>query len=161
DSNIATVEISVSSVCHAPMLTVPNAQTNSLTLPQDCSQPPVAQPLTFNVTATDPDTGDIITLAAQNLPSGATFTQTNNTANAASGTFTFTPSPFNEAGKFTVTFTASDNCTPTPQTVMKTVEITLTIPSSPTRWVPTNIPKAGSITTLLRNGSNLYAAMAG
>ncbi len=160
DSNTATVEILVSSVCSAPVLTVPGAQTISLTLPQDCNQPPVAQPLTFTVTANDADTGDIITLAAQNLPSGATFTQTNNTAGAASGTFTFTPSPFNEAGQFTVTFTASDNCT-TPQTVMKTVNITLTIPNSPTRWVPTNIPKAGAVTTLLRNGNNLYAAIAG
>jgi uncharacterized protein (TIGR03437 family) len=160
DSNVATVEIVVTSTCSAPVLTVPGAQTIALTLPQDCNQPPVAQPLTFNVTATDPDSGDIITLAAQNLPAGATFNQTNNTATAASGTFTFTPSPFNEAGTFTVTFTATDNCS-SPQTATRTVDITLTIPNNPTRWVPTNIPKSGTITTLLRNGNNLFAAMAG
>ena len=160
DSAPATVEILVTSVCSPPALTVPGAQTINLTIPQDCATQPTAQPLTFNVTAVDPDTGDVIALTAQNLPPGATFTQTNTTAAAASGTFTWTPNIYAEARTFTVTFLAADNCSPA-QSVSRTVNITLNIPSSPARWQTTNIPKQGTITTLLQNGNNLYASIAG
>lgn len=160
DSATATVEILVTSVCSPPVLTVPGAQTINLTIPQDCATQPTAQPLTFNVTATDPDSGDVIALTAQNLPPGASFTQTNTTSAAAAGTFTWTPTVFAEARTFTVTFLAADNCSPA-QSVSKTVNITLNIPSAPARWQATNIPKQGTITTLLQNGNNLYAGMAG
>lgn len=160
DSPAATIEIAVSAVCSAPVLTVPAAQTLTLNIPQDCNQQPVATPLSFNVTATDADTGDLITLTAQNLPPGATFQQSNNTASAASGTFNWTPNVFAEARTFTVTFSAADNCSVS-QTATKTVNITLNIPSSPARWQATNISKAGTITTLLNHGTNLYAGMAG
>ncbi|MBI1766667.1 MAG: tandem-95 repeat protein, partial [Acidobacteria bacterium] len=106
DSPAATVEIGVTSVCQAPVLTVPANQTINLTIPQDCATNPVAQPVTFNVTATDPNANSVITLTAQGLPSGATFTQTNTSGAAAAGTFNWTPSVFNEARTFTVTFTA-------------------------------------------------------
>jgi uncharacterized protein (TIGR03437 family) len=160
DSAPGTIEIAVTAVCSAPVLTVPAAQTITLNIPQDCNQQPVAQPLTFNVTATDPDTTDTLTLTAQNLPPGASFQQTNNTATAAAGTFTWTPNVFAEARTFTVTFSASDNCA-VAQTASKTVNITLNIPSQPARWQATNISKVGTITTVLNHGSNLYAGMAG
>jgi uncharacterized protein (TIGR03437 family) len=160
DSAPGTIEIAVTAVCSAPVLTVPAAQTIALNIPQDCNQQPVATPLTFNVTATDADSADLVTLTAQNLPPGATFIQSNNTAAAASGTFSWTPNVFADARTFTVTFSAADNCT-VGQTATKTVNITLNIPSAPARWQATNISKAGTLITLLNNGNNLYAGMAG
>ncbi len=60
---------------------------------------------TFIVSATDPDVNDVVTLSATNLPSGATFdTQT--------GVFAWTPG-FDDAGTYSVTFTATDNGIPT------------------------------------------------
>jgi hypothetical protein len=159
DSPAATVEIGVTAVCQPPVLTVPANQTINLTIPQDCATNPVAQPVTFNVTATDPNSGSIITLTAQGLPPGATFNQTNTSGTAASGTFTWTPTVFNEASTFTVTFTATNNCQAL--TMTKTVNLSLTIPSSPARWQLTNLPKQGTIITLLNNGTNLFAGQAG
>ncbi|NOT60682.1 MAG: tandem-95 repeat protein, partial [Acidobacteria bacterium] len=155
DSNIATVEIAIAAVCDPPVLTVPGPQSATLTFSADCATQTTAPPLTFDVSATDPDTGDLITLTAQNLPPGATFTQTNNT-----GTFSWTPSVFTEAGSFTVTFRATDNCS-TVQTASSPVVINFTIPASPLRWVTTGIAKVGTNVTLLREGSNLYAGMIG
>ena len=45
--------------------------------------------LTFTASATDADSGDVVTLFTSTLPANATFTQTS--GNPASGTFTFTP----------------------------------------------------------------------
>ncbi|BBO87548.1 hypothetical protein DSCOOX_07280 [Desulfosarcina ovata subsp. ovata] len=58
------------------------------------------QPLSFLVTAIDPDEGDTITLDGQNLPIGAEF-------DASTGSFFWTPN-FDQAGTYTVTFTAED-----------------------------------------------------
>ena len=159
DSPAATVEIGVTAVCQPPTLTVPANQTINLTIPQDCATNPVAQPVTFNVTASDPNAGSVITLTAQGLPPGATFNQTNTSGTAAAGTFTWTPTVFNEARTFTITFTATNNCQTL--TMTKTVNLSLTIPSSPARWQTTNIPKQGTIITLLNNGANLFAGQAG
>lgn len=160
DSTAATVEVQVTDVCSPPTLTVPADQTINLTIPQDCATNPVAQPVTFNVTATDPDAGTVISLTAQGLPPGATFNQTNTSGTAAAGTFTWTPSVFAEARTFNVVFTATDNCSPA-LAISKTVNISLTIPNSPARWQPTNLPKQGTIITLLNNGTNLFAGQAG
>ena len=62
--------------------------------------------LNFNVQATDPD-GNAITLAASNLPSGAIFSDNGN----GNGTFNWTPE-FDQAGNFTVMFTATDDGAP-------------------------------------------------
>lgn len=69
------------------------------------------QMVTFTVTTTDPN-GDLVTLAASGVPSGATF-------NTGSGTFTWTPGS-SQSGTYTVTFTANDNhgCTQTATTVI-------------------------------------------
>jgi uncharacterized protein (UPF0179 family) len=58
--------------------------------------------LNFGVSASDPDATPL-TLAAQNSPSGATFTDNGN----GTGTFNFTPT-FSQSGVFNVTFIVSD-----------------------------------------------------
>ncbi len=63
------------------------------------------QTLTFTVSATDSDQGDIITLSANNLPSGASF-------DSQTGTFSWTPT-YEQAGTYpSVTFVATDNGSP-------------------------------------------------
>ena len=67
--------------------------------------------LTFNVKATDPD-GDQITYSAQNLPSGAIF---------SNQTFSWTPS-YIQAGRYRVRFIASDGNMQTSETITITVK---------------------------------------
>ena len=64
-----------------------------------------SSPVSFTVTASDPDGNAISSLAAANLPSGATFTP-----NAAhtSGTFAWTPGYSAAPGPYTVTFLAAN-----------------------------------------------------
>ena len=70
--------------------------------------------ITFQVSASDAD-GDLITsLTAVGLPTGATFTSN---ASHTSGTFSWTPS-FNQAGTYSVTFTASNALSGTATTVI-------------------------------------------
>lgn len=59
--------------------------------------------LAFTVTATDPDTDDTLTFAADTLPAGATF-------DSATGAFAWTPD-FTQAGDYAVRFTATDGAT--------------------------------------------------
>ncbi len=69
----------------------------------------VGATLSFTASATDPDAGDTVTLAASNIPPGASVTPNPASGNPASSQFTFTPSE-NQAGQtFTVNFTATDN----------------------------------------------------
>jgi photosystem II stability/assembly factor-like uncharacterized protein len=107
DSSEATVTINVTAVNDAPVLTVPGAQTVA-----------TEQALSFTVSATDVDTGQTVTLAATNLPSGASF-------NPANGQFSWTPAA-NQAGSFTVTFTATDNGSPV---LSDTATVTITVGS--------------------------------
>jgi polyisoprenoid-binding protein YceI len=63
------------------------------------------QLLEFTISATDPDTGDVLTYSGSNLPSGATF-------NAGTQTFSWTPD-YTQAGTYpNVTFTVTDDGTP-------------------------------------------------
>src|SRR5439155_11224301 len=62
-------------------------------------------PLTFTVTASDPDGQAITSLAATGLPPGATFTPD---ASNASGTFAWTPGFSAAPGPYPVTFTAQN-----------------------------------------------------
>ena len=62
DSAAATATITVTPVCDPPVLSVPGAQTVA-----------IGEQLTFNVTASDPDS-PTLTLTATNVPSGASFT---------------------------------------------------------------------------------------
>ncbi|HEY3282683.1 MAG TPA: Ig-like domain-containing protein, partial [Armatimonadota bacterium] len=88
-STPATVSITVTPVNDPPVLTVPTAQTVD-----------EGKPLSFTVSATDPDAGDTVTLSATGLPKGASFTP-------GSGAFAWTPG-FDQAGDYTVGFTADD-----------------------------------------------------
>ena len=112
-SDTKTVSITVPN--RAPVITVPSAQSTS-----------TGQLITFAVSATDPDTNQILTLSATNLPSGASFT-------AATGVFAWTPSA---VGISTVSFTVTDNGNP-PLSDTKTVNISVTGNSPNGNW--TNI----------------------
>ena len=70
--------------------------------------------LTFAVSASEPD-GDMITLSATNLPSGAFFAETQSTGLVQS-TFSWTPAT-NAAGTYAVAFRASDKDGATERTV--------------------------------------------
>jgi len=63
----------------------------------------VGSPVSFDVSATDPDPGDVVTLTILNQPVGATFAPT--AANPATGTFTWTPTA---VGSTILTLTAQD-----------------------------------------------------
>ena len=59
--------------------------------------------MTFDVAATDPDTGDVVTLAMLGQPAGSSFSPTS--GNPATGTFNWTPLV---AGDYLITLTAAD-----------------------------------------------------
>jgi cysteine-rich repeat protein len=67
-------------------------------------------PLSFPVSATDPDAGDTITLNAAGLPLGATMTPAlpATTPSPVSSTFAWTPTR-SQAGDYVVTFSATDS----------------------------------------------------
>ncbi|MCH9024737.1 MAG: hypothetical protein IH931_05315, partial [candidate division Zixibacteria bacterium] len=65
------------------------------------------QTVTFNVTASDPNIGDIVELRANNVPANATFNTVVGT-NTVTGNFSFTPDVTQE-GTFVVQFVATDN----------------------------------------------------
>ncbi|MSS73053.1 MAG: T9SS type A sorting domain-containing protein, partial [Candidatus Latescibacteria bacterium] len=100
-----SVTITVNNMNRAPILTVP------------ASVPAVNEgvALTFGVTATDPDIGDVVTFTATDLPSGATFNGT---------LFSWTPG-FAQAGMYAVKFTATDNGNPILSDGPKSVTITV------------------------------------
>ena len=75
-------------------------------------------PLSFGISASDPNAGDTITLGASGLPAGLTFTDNGDGTGTVSGTDTADP------GGYVVTFTADDHHHAT--TVTGTVTITVT-----------------------------------
>ena len=89
----ATTTITVTNVDRPPVVTSP-ATINSAE----------GVPITFVVTAVDPDAEPILTLTVTGQPLGATFAVA---ANKSSGTFNWTPG-FNEAGLYHLTFTATN-----------------------------------------------------
>ncbi len=92
-SGTGTTEITVTDVDRAPVVTAPATASGK-----------VALPMVVNVTAADPDAGEITSLTASNLPAGATFTPgPGNTT----GTLNWTPAT-NQLGSYTVTFTAAN-----------------------------------------------------
>ena len=109
---IQEISLTVMGANIAPTVTVPAAQSGK-----------VGQTLSFQVSATDPDAGQTITLVATNMPQGATFTPAS-PVGTLTGTFSWTPAA-NQVGTYTVTFTATDNANP-PLSEAKTVTITVT-----------------------------------
>jgi len=83
---------------HPPILNLPGPQTAQ-----------VGKSLTFIASATDPDTGDTVSLAANGIPVNAAFTPNPATGNPASGQFSFTPTQAQAGQTFTVNFTATDS----------------------------------------------------
>ncbi len=77
------------------------------------------QRLSFGVSASDPDAGDVLTLTAAPLPGTATFTDNGD----GTGSFDWTPA-MGQAGVYNVTFAVSDDAA-TPGTAMETVAITV------------------------------------
>ncbi len=81
-----------------PTITVPGAQTAT-----------AGSTVTFNVTGTDPDADQVLTLTTSSLPAGATFTTTGQ--NPIVGTFSW-KTPAGALVNVTVTFTVTDNGNP-------------------------------------------------
>lgn len=137
------ISLTVVATNAAPTVTVPGAKTIG-----------VGQTLTFNVSATDPDEGQTLTLVAMNMPQGASFTPAS-PVGALTGTFSWTPT---QVGTYTVNFTATDNGNP-PKSDSKSV--TITVSSSPTTgqndWslFATSLPADASIKTMLVKGSTI------
>jgi hypothetical protein len=63
----------------------------------------VGSPMSFSVAATDPDTGDVVTLAMLGQPAGSSYSPT--AGNPATGTFSWTPTA---TGDYLITLTAVD-----------------------------------------------------
>lgn len=146
DSSPATAMITVNPVCDPPVLTAPGAQIVA-----------IGDELVFTVTASDPDTTSL-TLAATNLPPGATFTPTGNM-----GEFRWRPSVDTKPGDFTVTFRATDDCVPTALTVTK--DVTITVSQVSREWEQLTGPEGGKIVAMATvqsgNFNHLFAATQG
>jgi PKD domain-containing protein/putative Ig domain-containing protein/Big-like domain-containing protein/cadherin-like protein len=89
----ATVTLAIAHADRPPVVTAPPTQTVS-----------EGAPLSFTVTASDPDGQAITSLTAAPLPSGASFGVA---PDATAGTFSWVPE-FSQAGTYQITFTASD-----------------------------------------------------
>lgn len=94
------------------------------------------QPLTFSVSATDPD-GDAVALSATNLPAGAVF-------DAGTATFSWTPNN-TQSGVYVVTFVALDNGSPA---ASSTLEVPITVGD-----VPTPVEQADNLVTVVINAT--------
>ncbi len=108
-SNTATVSITVRPVNDAPVITAPGPQTVN-----------EGQQHTFTVSATDPDTGQSLTITTvDTLPAGASLTP----VSASSSLFNWTPN-YSQAGIYKIVFKVADN-DPQPLFDFKEVQITV------------------------------------
>ena len=127
----------------APALTVPATQEAT-----------VGQQLMFNVSATDANNGQTITLSGSSLPLGASFIP-------ATGKFSWTPAV---AGSFTIGFSALDNGTPA-LSQTKTVRINVAPPANPPNgfWSQGNagLELAGNVYGFTSAGNKLFAKTEG
>ena len=120
--------------------------SRAMTLPSN--RPPVLDPignkkidegatLQFNVSATDPDTGDHLTFPKpSDLPFGANFTDNDN----GTATFTWTPDYY-QAGTYSATFTVSDG------SLTDCATITITVNNVDRLFAPIFIGVAGATST--------------
>lgn len=105
-----TIETACASLILTPtVFTAPGVP--AFQAPTPCSQVlngSVAVPLSFTVSATDSDPGDLVTLTATGAPAGASFTPPfPATGNPATAVFNWTPAA-GQAGPWTITLTATD-----------------------------------------------------
>jgi hypothetical protein len=104
--------------------------------------------LTFTVTASDADLPpQTLTFNVTGLPQGATF-------NTATGAFAWTPSEDQGPGSYPLTFTVSDNYSPTAGTASEAITITV----NEVNQAPVIDPIAGQS---VREGENLLFAVTG
>ncbi len=103
-SKRATVNITGGSSNHAPVLQSPGDKTVN-----------EGETLSFALSASDQDVGDVLTYGAGDLPQGATLDPT--------GRFTWTPG-FDQAGSYVVTLRVTDNGQPA---LGGTAQITITV----------------------------------
>jgi hypothetical protein len=109
------------------------------------------QAFTFTVRASDPNTGNSVTLTSTTLPTGATMTPTLPTSgNPVQSVFNWTPGT-GQTGLFTIIFTATDNATP-PASVQCTLRVNVgssdaTAPSCAVTQIIPGPPKQIRVTT--------------
>ncbi len=108
-SKSVNIAVTISTNPTAPSLIVPPAQTIAS-----------GQPFSFNVTASDPDPGQAVTITVAGAPPGATF---DSSINPKNGVFNWTPG-HNQLGTYTLTFTAKDSGVP-PLATTKRITITV------------------------------------
>jgi hypothetical protein len=113
----------------APTLNLPGAQS------QDYHDP-----LSFGISASDPDSGDTETLNASGLPAGLSFTDNGDRTGTVSGTITAPP------GVYIATFSADDGHHLTPTT--GTVQITVTKEETTTTYTGPTVVAQGFPVTL-------------
>ncbi len=133
----ATVTGSTTSLLHATILTVRAALKHQpkLTVPGPMSTS-LGSTVEFTVNATDSDPSLSLVLMANNLPQGASFYP-------STGLFTWTPSS-SQTGTFDVTFTATDNGSPS-MSRSQTVAITVAQATQPPQASPaTQQPTQGT-----------------
>jgi hypothetical protein len=103
--------------------------------------------MSFAVSATDPD-GDTVVLSATGLPTGASF-------NPSSGVFAWTPA-YNQAGVYTVTFTATDNGAPI--VAVSNLDVVISVSASSPTTLTQNIIDTITGSGLPANQQNSYLA---
>jgi hypothetical protein len=118
--------------------TVVNTQP-TLVLPSAQSQD-YHDSLSLGISATDPDSGDTVSLSASGLPSGLGFTDNGDRTGTVSGTITAPP------GVYTATFTADDHHHLTP--VTDTLQITVTKEETTTTYTGPTVVAQGFPVTL-------------
>src|SRR5262249_13770803 len=96
--------------------------------------------LTFGISATDPDSGDTVSLSASGLPAGLNFNDNGNRTGTVSGTITADP------GAYLATFTADDHHHPT--VVTDTGPITVTQEETTTTYTGPPVIAQGFPVTL-------------
>ena len=133
---VELITISVGHVNRPPVFAPVGPQQASTTVP-----------MSFLVSATDPD-NDTVTLVAANMPSGAVF-------DSNTGAFSWTPS-YNQAGVYTVTFTATDNGAPV--IAASSLGVIITVSASSPTVLSENLIDDVTSSDLTTNQENSYLA---
>ena len=133
----ATVTGSVASLLHSTTLTVRVTLKHQpiLFVPPAISTSP-GSTVKFTVNATDSDSSLTLALSVNNLPVGAAF-------DTKTGLFTWTPST-SQSGAYSVTFTATDNGTPSLSSTQKVVITVAQPPQPPPSSQPPQTPQPTS-----------------
>jgi hypothetical protein len=112
-------------------------------------------PITFSMTASDPDTSQSVSLTSAGMPAGAGFPD-GTSGNPVSATFSWTPA-MGQAGDYTLFFDARDNGAPTISESVRTIirVVVATCPAAPRIISLTpnqGSPSGGTLVTLEGQG---------